>query len=105
MAEEHSVAPNHVDAPAVTMVAAWMSADTGVGPSIASGSQTFARGIWADLPVAPTNSSSVMSEIVPKVVSGPERRDRPRDLLKIDRPESHHDKQHAEDEARHHRCD
>jgi hypothetical protein len=26
--------------PAVTMVAAWMSADTGVGPSIASGSQT-----------------------------------------------------------------
>ncbi len=25
--------------PAVTMVAAWMSADTGVGPSIASGSQ------------------------------------------------------------------
>ena len=26
--------------PAVTMVAAWMRADTGVGPSIASGSQT-----------------------------------------------------------------
>ena len=26
--------------PAVTMVAAWMSAETGVGPSIASGSQT-----------------------------------------------------------------
>ncbi len=26
--------------PAVTMVAAWISADTGVGPSIASGSQT-----------------------------------------------------------------
>ncbi len=26
--------------PAVTIVAAWMSADTGVGPSIASGSQT-----------------------------------------------------------------
>ena len=25
--------------PAVTMVAAWMSAETGVGPSIASGSQ------------------------------------------------------------------
>ena len=25
--------------PAVTMVAAWMSADTGVGPAIASGSQ------------------------------------------------------------------
>ena len=26
--------------PAVTMVAAWISAETGVGPSIASGSQT-----------------------------------------------------------------
>ena len=26
--------------PAVTIVAAWMSAETGVGPSIASGSQT-----------------------------------------------------------------
>ena len=26
--------------PAVTIVAAWMRADTGVGPSIASGSQT-----------------------------------------------------------------
>ncbi len=30
--------------PAVTMVAAWISADTGVGPSIASGSQ-LNRGI------------------------------------------------------------
>ena len=26
--------------PAVTMVAAWISAETGVGPAIASGSQT-----------------------------------------------------------------
>jgi len=26
--------------PAVTIVAAWMSADTGVGPAMASGSQT-----------------------------------------------------------------
>ena len=31
---------NHVQ-PAVTIVAAWISADTGVGPSIASGSQTY----------------------------------------------------------------
>ncbi len=31
------------------MVAAWMSADTGVGPAMASGSQTNS-GIWADLP-------------------------------------------------------
>ena len=42
--------------PAVTMVAAWMSADTGVGPSIASGSHTY-RGTWADLPAAPTSSN------------------------------------------------
>src|SRR5271165_2247463 len=38
--------------PAVTMVAAWISADTGVGPSIASGSQTY-NGNCADLPQAP----------------------------------------------------
>ena len=41
--------------PAVTMVAAWISADTGVGPSIASGSQVC-RISCADLPIAPTNS-------------------------------------------------
>src|SRR6478672_6323739 len=38
--------------PAVTMVAAWMRAETGVGPSIASGSQVC-RGTCADLPIAP----------------------------------------------------
>ncbi len=31
--------------PAVTIVAAWISADTGVGPSIASGSQTYKRNL------------------------------------------------------------
>ena len=41
--------------PAVTMVAAWISAETGVGPSIASGSQVC-RPSWADLPMAPMNS-------------------------------------------------
>ena len=40
--------------PAVTMVAAWMSAETGVGPSIASGSQVCSRNC-ADLPMAPMN--------------------------------------------------
>ena len=34
------------------MVAAWMSAETGVGPSIASGSQTWS-GNMADLPMQP----------------------------------------------------
>src|SRR5215475_2603506 len=38
--------------PAVTMVAAWISAETGVGPSMASGSQVKS-GSWADLPQAP----------------------------------------------------
>ena len=41
--------------PAVTMVAAWISAETGVGPSIASGSQVCRKN-WADLPMAPMNS-------------------------------------------------
>ena len=54
--------------PAVTIVAAWMSAETGVGPSIASGSQTYS-GICADLPVAPMNRSSVAREITPRPAS------------------------------------
>ena len=41
------------------MVAAWMSADTGVGPAMASGSQMYS-GSWADLPTAPMNSISEM---------------------------------------------
>ena len=47
-----------MNTPAVTMVAAWISADTGVGPSIASGSQVWSPSC-ADLPIAPTNSSTV----------------------------------------------
>ena len=39
--------------PAVTIVAAWISAEIGVGPSIESGSQTCS-GTCADLPIAPT---------------------------------------------------
>src|SRR5919197_2374919 len=41
--------------PAVTMVAAWISADTGVGPSIASSSQDCS-GTCADLPQAASSS-------------------------------------------------
>ena len=41
--------------PAVTIVAAWIRADTGVGPSIASGSHTY-NGICALLPNAPSMS-------------------------------------------------
>src|SRR4051812_6487817 len=40
--------------PAVTIVAAWMSAETGVGPAIASGNHTYS-GICALLPVQPRN--------------------------------------------------
>src|SRR3954453_1659650 len=43
--------------PAATIVAAWISADTGVGPAIASGSHTC-NGNWALLPIVPPNSSS-----------------------------------------------
>ena len=50
--------------PAVTIVAAWMSADTGVGPSIASGSQTC-NGNCALFPMAPRNSSSAIAVAVP----------------------------------------
>jgi hypothetical protein len=41
--------------PAATMVAAWIRAETGVGPSIASGSQVCS-GNWADLPQTPASS-------------------------------------------------
>src|SRR5215212_1271925 len=51
--------------PAVTMVAAWISADTGVGPSMASSSQDCS-GTCADFPQAPSNSSRPrMVAIVP----------------------------------------
>src|SRR5579863_4790181 len=40
--------------PAVTMVAAWISAEMGVGPSIESGNHTC-NGTCADLPMAPMN--------------------------------------------------
>src|SRR5437879_7520716 len=46
--------------PAVTMVAAWISAEIGVGPSIESGSQTCS-GNCALLPMAPTNSAMQMA--------------------------------------------
>src|SRR5712664_1395731 len=40
--------------PAVTMVAAWIKAEIGVGPSMESGSHTC-NGTCADLPMAPMN--------------------------------------------------
>ena len=54
-----------MNTPAVTMVAAWISAETGVGPSMASGSQVC-RPSCADLPIAPTNSSRQIVVITSK---------------------------------------
>src|SRR6202165_2025805 len=55
--------------PAVTMVAAWISADTGVGPSIASPSQDCS-GTCADLPHAASSSSSPIAVRVPSLAAG-----------------------------------
>src|SRR6202012_4973590 len=53
------------ETPAVTMVAAWMRAETGVGPSIASSSQDCS-GTWADLPQAASSSSRPSAEATPE---------------------------------------
>jgi hypothetical protein len=49
--------------PAVTRVAAWIRADTGVGPYIASGNQ-ICKPSCADLPKAPQNSRNVITVIL-----------------------------------------
>src|SRR5688500_14364273 len=46
--------------PAVTIVAAWISAEIGVGPSMESGSHTC-NGTCADLPIAPMNRQMQMT--------------------------------------------
>ena len=52
------------------MVAAWISADTGVGPAIASGSQVCS-GNCADLPATPASSSSAIDRrVVQPAVGG-----------------------------------
>ena len=60
--------------PAVTIVAAWINAETGVGPSIASGNQTC-RPNCADLPMQPINKSKLIN--VNEWISNPKK-------LKID---------------------
>ena len=50
--------------PAVTIVAAWIRAETGVGPSMASGSHTCS-GNCADLPTAPASNSSAIAVAAP----------------------------------------
>src|SRR5689334_578658 len=46
------------------MVAAWISAETGVGPSIASSSHDCS-GTWADLPQAASSSRKPIAVITP----------------------------------------
>jgi hypothetical protein len=53
----------------VTIVAAWINALTGVGPSIASGNHTYS-GICADFPVAPTNINRQIAVNVPICPNG-----------------------------------
>ena len=48
---------------AVTIVAACIKADTGVGPSIASGSQVC-NPIWADFPITPINKKTQIKEYI-----------------------------------------
>src|SRR6267143_96680 len=50
--------------PAVTMVAAWIKAEIGVGPSMESGSHTC-KGTCADLPMAPTNKQMQVNVSAP----------------------------------------
>jgi len=50
------------------MVAAWISAETGVGPSIASGSQVWS-GSWADFANAPTSNMRHAQTIVLSLVA------------------------------------
>ena len=50
------------------MVAAWIRADTGVGPSMASGSQTC-RGNWALLPMVPQKMHRVAAVSRPPVMA------------------------------------
>ena len=83
--------------PAVTIVAAWINAETGVGPSIASGSQTCS-GICALFPVAPTNRSRQIADSTPNVVVSTGSR-RGGDFTEIERAEGIEDQEDAEDEA------
>ena len=56
--------------PAVTIVAAWIKAETGVGPSIASGNQVCKKN-WADFPIAPINKNKQIKVI--RLISNPKK--------------------------------
>src|SRR5678809_354536 len=56
--------------PAATIVAAWINALTGVGPSIASGNQTCS-GNCPDLPTAPQKMSSAIDVALAPIMARP----------------------------------
>ena len=58
--KEHLINKN---TPAVTIVAACNKADTGVGPSIASGNHVC-KPICADLPIAPINKKNKIKSTI-----------------------------------------
>ena len=55
--------------PAVTIVAAWIKAEIGVGPSIESGNQTWS-GTCADFPIAPINNKIQITVMVDQCTPG-----------------------------------
>ncbi len=78
------------------MVAAWIRAETGVGPSIASPSQDCS-GTWADLPQAARRSIRPIAVSLPSLVSPVDSRTGPKakvpkvvniSMIAIDRPMS-----------------
>ena len=71
-----------------------MRAETGVGPSMASGSQTW-NGNWADLPAAPTKSSraTMLRTSGSTACEGPER------VEDVHRPGEQEDAHDADEEA------
>jgi hypothetical protein len=91
--------------PAVTIVAAWISAEIGVGPSIESGSHTC-RGTCALLPIAPMKRQMQMTDNTDQGRVAPDVDRRPRDLRRrredrrvVERPEMREDEADPEHEA------
>ena len=81
------------------MVAAWMSADTGVGPAMASGSQVWS-GNWPLLPMTPMKRHDRRGEEHAVVGAGAERvRVAPADVEAADGEEQDDDADHQTDVA------
>ena len=69
----------------MTIVAAWIRAETGVGPSMASGSQVWS-GSWADFAKAPTSSRRQAATSVAVVASRTTRPPRSKTVRKSSEP-------------------